>query len=178
MEDARNIYLARTYAYVSAGKQGVAIVNIEQPERPALDQLFSAGGKLDDTNDVKLGMVSSSLFAFVSGGRNGLQVVQLLSPEATPKFAGFSPRSVPKLIASYRTHEPALAVSRGIDRDRAVDETGNQLAVFGRRGSRPLNRQEMRGLYLRNGQLYTVTDDPQNAPEVGDQRKSAIAQSK
>jgi hypothetical protein len=178
MEDARNIYLARTYAYVSAGKQGVAIVNIEQPERPALDQLFSAGGKLDDTNDVKLGMVSSSLFAFVADGRNGLQVVQLLSPQATPKFAGFSPRPVPKLIASYRTHEPALAVSRGIDRDRAVDETGNQLAVFGRRGSRPLNRQEMRGLYLRNGQLYTVTDDPQNAPEVGDQRKSAIAQSK
>jgi hypothetical protein len=177
LEDARNIYLARTYAYVSAGKQGVAIVNIEQPEKPSLDQLFNAGGKLNDTNDVKLGMVSSSLFAFVADGRNGLQVVQLFSPEATPRFAGFSPRPVPKLIASYPTREPALAISRGIDRDRAVDETGNQLAVFGRRGSRPLNRQEMQGLYLRNGELYTVPDEPQNAA-VGGPNKRAVAQIK
>jgi len=82
----------------------------------------------------------------------------LFSPQATPKFAGFSPQPVPKLIASYPTREPALAISRGIDRDRAVDETGHQLAVFGRRGSRPLNLEEMQSLYLREGQLYTVTD--------------------
>ena len=92
IEDARNIYLARTYAYVAAGKQGVAIVNIEQPEKPALDQSLPQAGKLNDTNDVKLGMVSSSLFAFVADGKNGLQVVQLFSPVATPKFAGFSPQ--------------------------------------------------------------------------------------
>ena len=176
MEDARNIYLARTYAYVSAGKQGVGIVNIERPEKPALDQFFTAGGKLNDTNDVKLGMVSSSLFAFVADGKNGMQVVQLFSPVATPKFAGFSPQPVPKLIASYRTHGPALSISRGIDRDRAVDETGNQLAVFGRRGSRPLNRQETQGLYLRDGQLYTVPDDPQNAPVDGNPPKVAAVQ--
>jgi hypothetical protein len=162
--DARNIYLARTYAYVSAGKQGIAIVNIEQPENPVVDQFFSAGGKLNDTNDVKLGMVSSSLFAFVADGKNGMQVVQLFSPQATPKFAGFSPQPVPKLIASYPTRGPALAISRGVDRDRAVDETGHQLAVFGRRGSRPLNLAEMQGLYLRSGQLYTVTDEPPKAP--------------
>ena len=144
LEDARNIYLARTYAYVAAGRQGVAIVNVEQPEKPVLDQVFNASGKLNDTNDVKLGMVSSSLFAFVADGKNGLQVVQLFSPQATPQFGGFSPRPVPKLIASYRTSGPALAVSRGIDRDRAVDETGNQLAVFGRRGSRPLNAKKCR----------------------------------
>ena len=178
IEDARNIYVARTYAYVSAGKQGIAIVNVERPERPVLDQFFNAGGRLNDTNDVKLGMVSSSLFAFVADGRNGLQVVQLFSPQATPKFAGFSPQPVPKLVASYPTHGPALAISRGIDRDRAVDETGNQLAVFGRRGSRPLNRQEMQGLYLRNGQLYTVTDEPQNAPVSGNHAKAADTQSK
>lgn len=174
MEDARNIYLARTYAYISAGKQGVAIVNIERPENPRLDQFFNAGGKLNDTNDVKLGMVSSSLFAFVADGKNGLRVVQLFSPEATPKFSGFSPQPVPKVIASYPTRGPALAVSRGVDRDRAVDESGNQLAVFGRRGSRPLNRQEMQKLYLRDGQLYSVTDAPQSQP-VDDRRSSSAA---
>ena len=55
-----------------------------------------------------------------------------------------------------------------------MDETGNQLAVFGRRGSRPLNRQEMQGLYLRNGQLYTVPDEPPDAP-VDDNPKRVAA---
>lgn len=70
------------------------------------------------------------------------------------------PRPTPKLIATARTKGPALTISKGIDRDRAVDESGNQLAVFGRRGARPLNREETQRLYLRNGKLYTVTDEP------------------
>src|SRR5262249_3774910 len=70
LEDARNIYVARTYAYVAAGKQGLAIVDVERPEQPKLDQIFSASGAIDDTNDVKLGMVSSSLFAYVADGKN------------------------------------------------------------------------------------------------------------
>jgi len=158
--DARNIYVARTYAYVAAGKQGIAIVNIEAPESPKLDQMFDAGGRLNDTNDIKIGMVSSSQFAFVADGHNGLEVVQLFSPQTTPNFYGFAPKPVPKLIAVYKTKGPALAISRGIDRDRAVDETGNQLTVFGRRGSRPFNQEEMKKLYLRNGQLFTVSNNP------------------
>ena len=73
---------------------------------------------------------------------------------------GFSPRPVPKLIAVFHTRGPALTVSRGVDRDRAVDESGNQLSVFGRRGSRPFNLEEMQRLYLQRDQLYTVSDDP------------------
>ena len=57
----------------------------------------------------------------------------------------------PKLIATYHTHGPALAISKGLDRDRAVDESGNQVAVFGRRGGRPFNLEEMRRMYLRDG---------------------------
>ena len=53
----------------------------------------------------------------------------------------------------------ALSLSRGLERDRGVDETGNQIAVFGRRGSRPLNLQEMQKLFLdANGKPWTVTD--------------------
>ncbi|MBV9087064.1 MAG: hypothetical protein JOY79_06245, partial [Acidobacteriaceae bacterium] len=143
-----------------AGKDGLVIVDVEQPEKPKVDQTFNAGGKLSDTTDVKLGAVASSLFAFVADGNNGLQVVQLFSPEDNPNFAGFSPRPTPKLVAHYRTKGPALAISKGIDRDRAVDESGNQLAVFGRRGARPFNKAEMEKLYLRDGKLYTVTDNP------------------
>ena len=65
------------------------------------------------------------------------------------------------MIATYQTHGPAIAISKGIDRDRAVDESGNQLAVFNRRGSRPFQKQEMEKMYLTpKGKLYTVTDAP------------------
>ena len=158
--DARNLYVARTYAYIAAGKQGLAIVDVERPEEPRLDQIFSAGGKLNDSRDVKIGMVDASAFAFVADGINGLRVLQILSPEDSANAYGFSPRPTPKLIATYRTAGPALAISKGIDRDRAVDESGNQLAVFGRRGARPFNRQEAERLYLRDGKPYTVPSDP------------------
>jgi hypothetical protein len=164
-EDARNIYVARTYAYVSAGKQGLAIVDVERPTTPKLDQFFTGGGQLNDVNDVKIGMVAGSAFAFVADGKNGLRVLQIISPWDDPAhFSGFSPRPTPKLIATGRTRGPALAISKGVDRDRAVDESGNQLAVFGRRGARPLNQAEMQRLYVRNGQLYTVTDEPLERP--------------
>jgi hypothetical protein len=165
LEDARNIYVARTYAYVSAGKQGLAIVDVGRPTTPKLDQVFTAGGQLNDVNDAKIGMVAGSAYAFVADGKNGLRVLQLISPWDDPAhFSGFSPRPTPKLIATGRTRGPALAISKGIDRDRAVDESGNQLAVFGRRGARPLNQAEMQRLYLRNGQFYTVTDEPLKRP--------------
>jgi hypothetical protein len=164
--DARNVYVARTYAYVAAGKQGLGIVDVEQPEHPRLDQVFSDGGKLNDTTDVKIGMVDASAFAFVADGHNGLRILQLLSPEDSPDSYGFSPRPTPKLIATYRTHGPALAISKGTDRDRAADESGNQLGVFGRRGARPFNREEAERLYLRDGKVYTVTvDPPKSAPK-------------
>jgi hypothetical protein len=166
-ENARNVYVARTYAYVSAGKQGLAIVDVEKPDAPKLDQIFTAEGQLNDVNDVKIGMVAASAFAFVADGKNGVRVLQILSPWDDPAhFSGFSPRPTPKLIATARTRGPALTISKGIDRDRAVDESGNQLAVFGRRGARPLNSVEMRALYLhpRTGESYSVTDDADGQP--------------
>jgi hypothetical protein len=158
LEDARNIYVARTYAYVAGGKQGLVIVDVERPEHPRIDQVFNAQGQVNDARDVKLGMTNASAFAYIADGNNGLRIVQLFAPNDTPNYLGFSPRPTPKLIATYHTKGPALAVSKGIDRDRAVDEDGNQLAVFNRRGSRPFTRPEMERLYLRNGRLYTVTN--------------------
>jgi hypothetical protein len=160
LQDARNIYVARTYAYVADGKQGVAIVDVEQPEQPKLAQMFTADGALNDVRDIKIGMVDASAFAFVADGQNGLRVLQILSPEDSTNSYGFSPRPTPKLIATYRTAGLALAISKGIDRDRAVDESGNQIAVFGRRGARPFTREEAARLYLRNGQPYTVPREP------------------
>ena len=159
--DPRNVYVARTYAYVANGRFGVSIVDVGNPEAPRHVEDFNANGKINDTYDVKIGMVSGSAFAFVADGVNGLRVLQIVSPWDDPAhFSGFSPTPTPKLIATARTRGPALAISKGIDRDRAIDESGNQLAVFGRRGAHPLNRAEAQSLYLRDGRLYTVADVP------------------
>ncbi|NUQ49257.1 MAG: hypothetical protein HUU27_04975, partial [Phycisphaerae bacterium] len=122
LEDARRVYVARTYAYVAAGRQGLAIVDVTRPEHPVLDQLFNADGKIDDAYDVKVGMTNNSAFAYVADGRHGLRVVELVSPTHTPGFNGFSPRPTPRLIATYHEGGVARAISKGLDRDRAVDE--------------------------------------------------------
>jgi hypothetical protein len=156
LRNAQRFYLARTYAYVADGADGLAFIDISNPEKPKLEQLYNAGGKLTDTRAVQIGSVSASEFALVADGKNGLQILQLISPENVPESAGFSPKPNPKWIASFPTKSPALAVSRGLDRDRVVDESGNQTVVFGRRGSRPFNLDEMKKFYERDGSLYTV----------------------
>src|ERR1700739_3530024 len=45
LPDARNIYVARTYAYIAAGANGVGIIDVENPEAPRLDQVFNANNK-------------------------------------------------------------------------------------------------------------------------------------
>jgi len=158
LKHAQRFYVARTYAYVANGAEGLAFINIENPERPRLEQMYNAGGALTDTRAVQIGSVSASMFALVADGRNGLRVLQMISPENVPGHMGFSPRPNPKLIATYRTKGHAVAVSRGLDRDRVVDETGNQTVVFGRRGSRPFTLDEMHKLYWRSNSIYAVED--------------------
>jgi hypothetical protein len=83
----------------------------------------------------------------------------LTSPDSQPGFYGFSPYPKPELIAEYPTEHPALSLSKGLDRDRAVDETGGQIAVFGRIGSRPFTLAEMQELYLtKDGEPWYVSD--------------------
>jgi hypothetical protein len=157
LPDARQVYVARTYAYVAAGRQGLAIVDVTRPEAMRLVRLFDAEGAIDDLNDVKIGLTNTSLFAYLADGRNGLRVVQLTAPGRDETSFGFSPPPDPRVIATRRTKSPALAISRGLDRDRAVDEAGNQLSVFNRVGARPFTFDEMKRLFrLRDGRLFFV----------------------
>ena len=167
LAEAKDVYVARTYAYVANGREGVAIIDVRHPEKPRLDQMYSAEGKLNDTRQVKIAMTNASLFAYVADGRNGLRILQLTSPEAMATYAGFSPRPAPQLIATFRTKGEALAVSKALDRDRAVDESGNQIAVFGRRGARPFTFTEMQRMLRTSegqGEYFRVTDDPATEP--------------
>jgi hypothetical protein len=160
MADARRVYLARTYAYVAAKAEGLVIVNITRPLAPTVYRRETFGGTMNDVEDVVVASTNASLFAYVADGRNGMKVLQLTSPDSQPGFYGFSPAPMPEMIAWARTPSPALAMSKGLDRDRAVDETGGQMAVFGRLGSRPFNREEMENLFLtRAGVPWRVTDE-------------------
>ena len=69
---AGRLYVARTYAYVANGAEGLAIIDVENPERPRLDQMFNAGGVLNDTRAVQIGSVNASQFALVADGRKWL----------------------------------------------------------------------------------------------------------
>jgi hypothetical protein len=159
LSDARRVYLARTYAYVAAGKDGLAIIDIEKADQPKVYQMFTADGQIKDASDVIVGSTNASLFAYVADGTEGLKIIQLTSPELQPKFYGFSPEPNPRLIALKKTRSPVRALSKGLDRDRAVDEMGEQIAIFGRIGSRPFNRAEMEKMYLdANGKPWKVSD--------------------
>ena len=166
---AHDVYVARTYAYVANGSDGIAIVDVEQPEHPRLDQTYNADGKLNDVHQVKVAMTNASLFAYVADGKNGMRVLQLTSPETMPEYAGFSPRPRPVLIATFKTKGEALAISKPLDRDRAVDESGNQISVFGRRGARPFTYEEILRMLRTNdgkGDFFRVNNKPRiNADE-------------
>ena len=168
LADARRIYVARTYAYVAAKRDGLVILDVTKPLAPKLYQRVTLDGTLDDAEDVIVGSTNATLFAYVADGRNGLKVLQLTTPDSQPNFYGFSPAPKPELIAWARTKGAALSLSKGLDRDRGVDETGGQMAVFGRLGSRPFNRAEMEKLFLtRAGVPWKVSDIPDMTAWVG-----------
>ena len=159
LQQAQRLHLARTYAYVASGSEGLAIVDIKKPTQMQLYQLFSDG--IADARDVTVAATNASIFAYVADGAEGLKIVQLTSPSSQPKFYGFSPAPKPELIAHYPTKSPVLSLSRPLERDRGVDETGGQIAVFGRVGSRPLNYEEMRRMYIdKDGKPWFVENQP------------------
>jgi hypothetical protein len=165
LKNAQRIYVARTYAYVAAGEEGLAIVNVTRPEAPRLLTTYNARGVINDARDVVVGSTNASLFAYVADGKNGLRVIQLTAPDTQPNFYGFSPEPRPVLIATRPTRSAAIALSKGLDRDRAVDETGGQIAVFGRLGSRPFTLTEMQKLFLNpDGSVWTVRNTPASSP--------------
>jgi hypothetical protein len=158
-KDARRVFVVRDYAYVAAADEGLVLVDIRRPEAMREYQRLGAAEGIADARDVVVATTNASLFAYVADGREGLKVLQLTSPASQPNFYGFSPAPKPELIAHYPTRRPALSLSRALERDRGVDETGGQVAVFGRRGARPLNLEEMQRLYLNaNGEPWYVHD--------------------
>ena len=163
--DAHRVYVARTYAYVAAGAEGLVIADVTHPESMRDYARFNANGLMRDSRDVIVASTNASLFAYVADGAGGLKVLQLTSPDSQPKFYGFSPEPRPELIAHYPTTKPAISLSKGLERDRGVDETGNQIAVFGRRGSGPLTLDEMHRMYLdAQGNPWEVKDSVPRAP--------------
>ena len=107
-----------------------------------------------------------SLYVYLADGHNGVRVIEVASPDNGGEVKGFSPAPNPKLLATHPTKGAAVYLSEGMPRDRYVDEAGNQISCFGRRGARPFNKEELERMYLRDGHLYTVTDVPTTKPTI------------
>ena len=173
IEHANDIYVSRTWGYIAAGPKGLAMLDLTSPLHPGPVTYFNPDNALGDARAVKVAMTNASMYAYIAAGSKGLAVLQLTAADSsTPGFLGFSPTPAPRIIAKFKTEGPALAISQGLDRDRAVDEAGNQLSVFGRRGARPFTLDEMRQLYLapvagrpaNERRVYRVSDDPTSDP--------------
>ena len=114
-------------------------------------------------HDVKLGITYVSEFAYLADGKNGMRSgpVDLAGHAGQPGFQSAADAAVDRNIhdAAWR---PCLERGAGLDRDRAVDESGNQIGVFGRIGARPLSFEEQRRLFLRPGEteVWRVSDNP------------------
>ncbi len=137
--------------------------------------MFNAGGKINDARDVVVGSTNASLFAYVADGKNGLKVIQLTSPDSQPNFYGFSPEPKPELIAwDRRRIAGAGAVARASTATAPSTRPADQIAVFGRLGSRPFNLEEMERLFLKpDGTPWYVSD----AVNDSDTRRSGTVQS-
>jgi hypothetical protein len=158
LASANRVFVARTFAYVAAGSEGLVIVDASDPTKLQEYLRFTDG--VEDARDVVVATTNASLFAYIADGEAGLKVVQLTSPESQPRYYGFSPDPKPELVAYYPTKKPAIALSRGLERDRAVDESGGQVAVFSRLGSGPLSESDMHKMYLNaEGKPWFVVDD-------------------
>jgi hypothetical protein len=166
LADARSVRIARTYAYVAAGREGIAIVDVKKFRAPVLVQKFTADGAIDDANAVVTGLTNASFFAYVADGKNGVRVVELWTPSRSNQTDGFSPPPAPRLIATCPTGSPAICISTGQQRDRGVDESGDQMSIFGRLGSRPLDGEERARFYLHDGKPYFVKDDASGYTEA------------
>ena len=83
------------------------------------------------------------MFALVADGKNGLRVIQLISPDTVPG-ARDSVRDRIHFIATFPIKGEAC-VSRGLDRDRVVDER-RKTVVFGR--AAPAHSISMKGIVL------------------------------
>ena len=103
--DARSVYVARTYAYVAGGKQGLVIVDVERPEQPRhrsdvqRRRRDERRERRQGGDDQRVACSPTSPTAKRPAGRCSWS-----RPTRPPGAFGFSPRPTPKLIADY--HDP------------------------------------------------------------------------
>ena len=163
----RHLYLARTYAYVAAGAQGLVILDIERPEAPTLDQIYDAGGAINDARDVKVGMTNASVFAYVADGKNGLRVVQLTSPEETPSYSASARGRSPRLIATVPHPGPGPGRLQGHrPRPRGGRERQSDRRLRPASGAGRSRCPRCSGCTCGTASVYTVTDEPPAAPRA------------
>ena len=162
LRDARGLYVAKTYAYVAAGRDWIVIVDITKPDAMSKVQRFTADGRIRDANEHSAGhhqRVALRLcgrrpqrVARRPAHRSGTQSDAVrLEPEAGPAAHRDGPHPGQRAFVEPRPR-PRPGGGRG----------GHQLAVFNRVGARPFTFAEMQRFYrLPGGSVFTGPRDPE-----------------
>ena len=171
LDDARNIYLARTYAYVAAGRHGLVILDILNPPRPIIDQVYSAERlhqrpqrrEAGDHQRQRVRLPGRRLQRHARGAVDFAGDARLDRFQSSARAP--ADRHLPHVRrAGWPSRRASTAIVPWTSR-------GTRLAVFGRVGARPLNLEEQQRMYLHDGKLWRVSDDPFDAeiyrPMVG-----------
>ena len=162
--------MARTYAYGAAGKTLEPTCDIEKPGQPSSIRCQRRWQK-QRPNDVKHGETANSRFVVLRRGGTVYSGSMMCRKEEVNSSA--FRKTAPKWM--HRSAKGEALLCQRLTRSRR--RSGNQISVFNRRGARPFNLEEMQRMYLRAGELYTVTDDvpprprrPQPAAETASWR--------
>src|SRR5262249_14728570 len=73
LNDARDVKVMRTYAYVAAGADGLAIIDVETPPAPGIPEFVTGDGCINDASAITVGATLASLYCYVGDGHNGLR---------------------------------------------------------------------------------------------------------
>ena len=108
------------------------ILDITKAEGQKLAMIYNADRCINDAHDVKLGITYNSQFAAVADGRTdfGWSVDLPDTRETMASARGRRPSWWRRFKIPFNGH--ALAISKGLDRDRAVDEVEIKIRVFRR----------------------------------------------
>src|SRR5207237_6269203 len=80
LREARDVVIMRTYAYIAAGLDGLAVLDVENPASPGSLRYFTAQGCLNDARALAVETVYGSFFIHLADGCNGLRVIQVVTP--------------------------------------------------------------------------------------------------
>jgi len=128
------------------------VADLAGVSRSAVSRCFNGGGRVSKDKRDRIFAAAADL------GYRPNAIARSLTGQPTDLVA-----LVTTEILSYQSNDQVrqvtLCLAEAGKRDRAVDESGNQIGVFGRIGSGPLTKEDIDALLKYQNRMFTVRDD-------------------